>query len=178
MTNKTIANLELLPRLELTYVTILAANFANHTYNLLIRLQQQITRSVISDHISLVIQRTSFTFYHVTYACQGRTNCIGQATNLRNRLSNHISESRTGISSCTFPRHVFECGNRNKNRKEHRFERPQCAKFLDHFSFLASAISIPYFIVQRFPNITKAVWICLCSPVMTTHGKRQPWTKT
>ena len=54
--------------------------------------------------------------------CEGNTNYIGQTTNLRNRMNNHISESRTEISSCIFPRHVFECGNRNKNLKEPFFK--------------------------------------------------------
>ena len=46
-------------------------------------------------------------------SCEGTTNntsYILQTTNLRNRMNNHISECRTGKSSCYFPKHVFECG--------------------------------------------------------------------
>ena len=31
------------------------------------------------------------------------------------RMNGHISECRTGISSCKFPKHVFNCGLRNIN---------------------------------------------------------------
>lgn len=54
--------------------------------------------------------------------CKGRTTYIGQTTNLRQRMNNHISESRTGISPCIFPKHVFDCGAKNKNLKEPFFK--------------------------------------------------------
>ena len=54
--------------------------------------------------------------------CEGRATYIGQTTNLRQRMNNHISESRTGISPCTFPRHIFSCGAKNKNLKEPFFK--------------------------------------------------------
>ena len=54
--------------------------------------------------------------------CEQRTTCIGQTTYFRKRMNNHISESRTGTSSCNFPRHVHECGQRNKNLKEPYFK--------------------------------------------------------
>ena len=54
--------------------------------------------------------------------CEQRTTYIGQTTNFRKRMNNHISESRTGTSSCNFPRHVHECGQKNKNLKEPYFK--------------------------------------------------------
>ena len=66
--------------MEFTYVAILIANFANHTYNPLIRLQLQIIQFGISDHILLAIQRTSFIFYHVTYAKETPTTLDKQRT--------------------------------------------------------------------------------------------------
>ena len=38
------------------------------------------------------------------------------------RMNNHISESRTGISSCKFPRHVYHCGIKNGKLNEPYFE--------------------------------------------------------
>ena len=37
-------------------------------------------------------------------------------------MNNHIAESRSGISSCKFPRHVHQCGIKNKNLIEPFFE--------------------------------------------------------
>ena len=54
--------------------------------------------------------------------CDGNMNYIGQTTNLRQRMNNHISESRSGTSTCNFPRHVFNCGKTNKNLKEPFFK--------------------------------------------------------
>ena len=59
--------------------------------------------------------------------CEQRTTYIGQATNFRKRMNNHVSaptvsKSRTGTSSCNFPRHLHECGQRNKNLKEPYFK--------------------------------------------------------
>ena len=54
-------------------------------------------------------------------SCEGASNSttyIGQTTNLRNRMNNHISECRTGKSSCNFPKHVFECAKANNSLKE------------------------------------------------------------
>ena len=36
-------------------------------------------------------------------------------------MNGHISESRTGISTCNFPKHVFECGT-NHNLVEPFFK--------------------------------------------------------
>ena len=33
----------------------------------------------------------------------------------KTRMSNHISESRTGTSSCTFSRHIYQCDIKNGN---------------------------------------------------------------
>ena len=54
--------------------------------------------------------------------CNGNMNYIGQTTNLRQRMNNHISESRSGISTCNFPTNVFNCGKTNKNLKEPFFK--------------------------------------------------------
>ena len=37
-------------------------------------------------------------------------------------MSNHISESMAGISSCKFPRHVYQCGIKNGNLIEPYFK--------------------------------------------------------
>ena len=55
-------------------------------------------------------------------SCRGKVTYIGQTTNFRLRMNNHISESRSGASSCTFPRHVFQCGNKHNNLKEPFFK--------------------------------------------------------
>ena len=55
-------------------------------------------------------------------SCHGEVTYIGQTTNFRLRINNHISESRSGVSSCTFPRHVFQCGNNHNNLKEPFFK--------------------------------------------------------
>ena len=58
-------------------------------------------------------------------SCDGTSNSttyIGQTTNLRNRMNNHISECRTGKSSCNFPKHVFECAKANNSLKEPFFK--------------------------------------------------------
>ena len=55
-------------------------------------------------------------------SCHGKVTYIGQTTNFRLRMNNHISESRSGVSSCTFPRHVFQCGNKHNNLKEPFFK--------------------------------------------------------
>ena len=58
-------------------------------------------------------------------SCEGASNStiyIGQTTNLRNRMNNHISECRTGKSSCNFPKHVFECAKANNSLKEPFFK--------------------------------------------------------
>ena len=60
-------------------------------------------------------------------SCNGITNYIGQTTNLRNRMNNHISESRTGISTCNFPKHVFSCAT-----STHSFQEP----FFKIFAFM------------------------------------------
>ena len=49
-------------------------------------------------------------------------NYIGQTTNLRQLMKNHISESRNGILTFNFPKHVFKCGKTNKNLKEPFFK--------------------------------------------------------
>ena len=54
--------------------------------------------------------------------CHGQMNYIGQTTNLRQRMNNHISESRSGVSSCNFPKHVHNCGKSNKNLTEPFFK--------------------------------------------------------
>jgi len=54
--------------------------------------------------------------------CNGDMNYIGQTTNLRQRMNNHISESRNGVSTCNFPKHVFNCGKTHKNLKEPYFK--------------------------------------------------------
>ena len=58
-------------------------------------------------------------------SCEGTSNSttyIGQTTNLRNRMNNHMSECRTGKSSCNFPKHVFECAKANNSLKEPFFK--------------------------------------------------------
>ena len=54
--------------------------------------------------------------------CDGAMTYIGQTTNLRSRMNGHISESRTGTSTCNFPKHVFECGTNRKNLVEPFFK--------------------------------------------------------
>ncbi len=51
-------------------------------------------------------------------SCAGNINYIGQTTNFRLRMNCHISESRSCVSSCVFPRHVHQCGKDNNNSKE------------------------------------------------------------
>ena len=31
-------------------------------------------------------------------------------TGFKGRVNKHISESKTGVSTCKFPRHVYSCG--------------------------------------------------------------------
>ena len=69
-------------RLEFTYVTVLAANFANHNYSILTRLQQQTTRFGISGHILLAIQRTLDALCRVIYAKEKQTTLDKQPTYL------------------------------------------------------------------------------------------------
>ena len=40
----------------------------------------------------------------------------------KTRMNNDISESRTCISTCKFPRHIYQCGNKNGNLIEPFFE--------------------------------------------------------
>ena len=49
-------------------------------------------------------------------------NYIGQTTDLRQRMNNHISESKSGVSSCNFPKHVNNCGKCNKDLEEPFFK--------------------------------------------------------
>ena len=54
--------------------------------------------------------------------CNNEMSYIGQTKILRNRMNNHISESRTGISTCNFPKHVHESGKRHNKLQEHLFQ--------------------------------------------------------
>ena len=49
-------------------------------------------------------------------------NYIGQTKTLILRIDSHISESKIGILTCNFPRHVFDCAKTNKNLKEPFFK--------------------------------------------------------
>ena len=39
-------------------------------------------------------------------------------TGFKGRINKHISESKTGVSTCKFPRHVYSCGKNNNCLKE------------------------------------------------------------
>ena len=40
---------------------------------------------------------------------------------LQTRMNNHITESRSGVSTCKFPIHVFNCIKRNNRQLEEQF---------------------------------------------------------
>ena len=39
----------------------------------------------------------------------------------KTRMNNHITESRSGVSTCKFPIHVFNCSKRNNRQLEEPF---------------------------------------------------------
>ena len=54
-----------------------------------------------------------------------RDNIVG----FKSRMNQHISDSRTGDSTCKFPIHVYKCGLKNKCLNKPFFE---ILKFLKH----------------------------------------------
>ena len=76
----------------------------------------------------------NFVYFLSCNSFEGTTNSttyIGQTTNLRNRMNNHISECRTGKSPCNFPKHVFECNKANNSLKEPFFKVFVCMTLTD-----------------------------------------------
>ena len=56
--------------------------------------------------------------------CNGKEICIGKTIEVymkgdKVRINQHISDCKTGISACKFPRHVHYCGIKN-----HCFQEP------------------------------------------------------
>ena len=70
----------------------------------------------IRSHVTC--KSTNVVYFLTCNMCNGAMNYIGQTTNFQKRLNNHISESRTGLSCCNFPKHVYECGKKNNKLKE------------------------------------------------------------
>jgi len=59
--------------------------------------------------------------------CNGNTSYIGKTKGdsvrgFKVRMNQHISESRTGSSSCKFPQHVYDCGLKNNCLNEPYFK--------------------------------------------------------
>ena len=57
-------------------------------------------------------------YYLKCRMCNGKETYIGKTignitTGFKGRINQHIHESKTGISTCKFPRHVFSCGTKN-----------------------------------------------------------------
>ena len=71
---------------------------------------------------SITCQSKNVVYFLSCNMCNNEMSYIGQTKNLRNRMNNHISESRTGISTCSFPKHVHECGKRHNKLKEPFFK--------------------------------------------------------
>jgi len=77
---------------------------------------------------SYITCRSCNVVYYLKYnMCDQKETYIGKTigdntSGFKSRMNQHISECRTGISSCHFPRHVFECGMKNNNLKEPFFE--------------------------------------------------------
>ena len=71
---------------------------------------------------SITCQSKNVVYFLSCNVCNNEMSYIGQTKNLRNRMNNHISESRTGISTCSFPKHVHECGKRHNKLKETFFK--------------------------------------------------------
>ena len=62
-------------------------------------------------------------YYLKCKMCNEKETYIGKTighnvTGFKGRMNQHISECRTGVSTCKFPRHVFSCGTKNNNPKE------------------------------------------------------------
>ncbi len=71
---------------------------------------------------NITCNSTNVIYFLSCNLCEGNMNYIGQTTNLRSRINNHISESKSGISYCNFPKHVHNCGIKNHNLKEPFFK--------------------------------------------------------
>ena len=69
----------------------------------------------VSCHSKNVIYYLSCSF------CNGKTTYIGQTTNLRNRMNDHISKCRHGFSDCIWSKQVYNCGD-NKHKIEPYFK--------------------------------------------------------
>lgn len=71
---------------------------------------------------SITCQSENVVYFLSCNMCNNEMSYIGQTRTLRNRMNNHISESRSGISTCSFPKHVHECGIRHNKLKEPFFK--------------------------------------------------------
>ena len=67
----------------------------------------------IKSHITC--NSKNITYFLSCKICNGNMNYIGQTMNLRQRINNHISKPRSGISTCNFPKHMFDCGKTHRN---------------------------------------------------------------
>ena len=59
--------------------------------------------------------------------CKKKENFIGKTVGdnfvgFKSRMDQHINDSRTGVSTCKFPIHVYKCGFKNKCLNEAFFE--------------------------------------------------------
>ena len=59
--------------------------------------------------------------------CKKKETYIGKTVGdnivrFKSRMNQHISDSRTGVSTCKFPVHVYKCGLKNKSLNEPFFE--------------------------------------------------------
>ena len=66
-------------------------------------------------------------YYLKCNMCNHKTTYIGKtigdiSVGFKSRMNQHISESRDGISTCKFPRHVYNCGLKNNCLKEPFFQ--------------------------------------------------------
>ena len=56
---------------------------------------------------------------------------VGDVVGFKIRISQHISDCRTGISTCKFPIHVYDCAMKNKCLKEPYFQLNIMVKLKD-----------------------------------------------
>ena len=80
----------------------------------------EIRRNITCKDINVI-------YYLKCNMCNKKTTYIGKTigdltVGFKSRMNQHISESRTGISTCKFPRHVYNCGLHNNCLKEPFFE--------------------------------------------------------
>ena len=101
------------------FAMIIDANFTNCIYKPLIRTAKNVTWDIKCD---ISCKSKNVVYFLSCNLCHRKVTYIGQTTNFRLHMNSHISELLSGVSLCTFPRHVFQCGNGHNNLKEPFFK--------------------------------------------------------